>query len=62
MSIEARADVPGRFWVRVDCYLNAEDLTQACHTVMDALANTGIDACYLNDGGPAANPFQEAPK
>lgn len=40
------------YWIRVDAYVEAEDLTQACHTIMDALSGITNEA-HLLDGGPA---------
>jgi hypothetical protein len=41
------------YWIRVDVYMKADDLEQACHTVMDALSQQ-CDSVYLVDGAPAS--------
>lgn len=40
------------FRLRVDIYLEADDIEQACHTVMDALSRHTTDA-YILDGATA---------
>jgi hypothetical protein len=40
------------YWIRVDTYIEADSLEQACHTVMDALSGVTNEA-HLVDGGPA---------